>query len=150
MSQGFYENLKVGQHVVFHDERQCEIAGTVREHEDLGDYIRCVLDLDDGGTYVATINTMRRGPTEISRLTKAIVAQKDGLMKDAISHKLGRSDWRIAELTGRCEMRILPDKSEIFSLDGCDLIQFYPPKTKIDNNGLGMSIKSAQEYRLLD
>lgn len=51
----YYENLEVGQHVVFHDERQQEVAGTVREREDCGDHIRYVLDLDDGGTYVARL-----------------------------------------------------------------------------------------------
>ena len=51
----YYENLEVGQHVVFHDERQQEVTGTVRECEDCGDHIRYVIDLDDGGTYVARL-----------------------------------------------------------------------------------------------
>ncbi len=55
VNMSYYENLEVGQHVVFHDERQQEVPGTVRERDDCGNHIRYVLDLDGGGTYVARL-----------------------------------------------------------------------------------------------
>ena len=51
----YYEILIVGQHVVFHDEWQCEISGTVRKQEDLGDKICYLLELDSGGMYAAKL-----------------------------------------------------------------------------------------------
>lgn len=51
----YYENLEIGQHVVFHDERQQEVAGTVLERNDCGDHIRYLLELDGGGTYDAKL-----------------------------------------------------------------------------------------------
>ena len=50
-----YENLNIGQHVVFHDDRQHEIAGVVKEREDCGDHIRYLLELDRGGLYDAKL-----------------------------------------------------------------------------------------------
>jgi hypothetical protein len=55
MSDSYYENLKIGQHVIFHDDRQKEIAGTVKEREDQDGYIRYLLELDSGGLYVAKL-----------------------------------------------------------------------------------------------
>lgn len=54
----YYENLIVGQHVVLHDEWQCEISGTVRKREDLGDHICYLLELDSGGLYAAKLRKM--------------------------------------------------------------------------------------------
>lgn len=51
----YYENLNIGQHVVFHDDRQQEIAGVVKEREDCGDHIRYLLELDSGGLYDAKL-----------------------------------------------------------------------------------------------
>lgn len=50
-----YENLQIGQHVVFHDEQQHEIAGTVKARKDDGVYIHYLLELDNGGHYEAKL-----------------------------------------------------------------------------------------------
>jgi len=55
MTGSYCENLKIGQHVIFHDDRQQEISGTVKEREDCGDYIRYLVDLDGGGFYDAKL-----------------------------------------------------------------------------------------------
>jgi len=84
-----------------------------------------------------------------NKLSKELAVQKEKLIKDAINYKIGNSEWCIADLTGRGEMKILPDKTEIFAFDGQELIHFGNFRTEIDNKAMGWSIKAVQEYRLL-
>lgn len=63
----FYENLEIGQHVVFHDDRQQEISGTVKEREDYGDHIRYLLELDSGGLYHARLPKQSQPNASLSR-----------------------------------------------------------------------------------
>lgn len=50
-----YENLYVGQQVIFHDDRQQEISGIVKERKDTGENIIYLLELDNGGLYKAKL-----------------------------------------------------------------------------------------------
>lgn len=50
-----YENLNVGQHVVFHDERQQEVSGTIKNKTDHEVYIEYLIKLDGGGYYNANL-----------------------------------------------------------------------------------------------
>jgi len=84
-----------------------------------------------------------------NKLATGLAAQKEKLIKDAITYKIGNDEWCIADLTGRGEMRILPDKTEIFAFDGQELIHFGNFRTEIDNKAMGCSMKAVQEYRLL-
>jgi len=51
----YYENLSIGQHVIFHDERQLEVAGTVKERQDCDGRICYLIEIDNGGFYNAKI-----------------------------------------------------------------------------------------------
>lgn len=55
MEQNQYEKLEIGQHVVFHDDRQQEISGTVIGKHDYPDYIQYLLELDGGVIYYAKL-----------------------------------------------------------------------------------------------
>ena len=58
-----YEHLQIGQHVIFHDDWQREISGTVETREDCGNHILYTLNLDEGGQYVARLPKSDAGGT---------------------------------------------------------------------------------------
>lgn len=57
--------------------------------------------------------------------------KKDDIIKDALNSYLGRTDWTIEELKGRCE-RLIPialpygKRTETFCIDGVKLVTFHP------------------------
>lgn len=84
-----------------------------------------------------------------NKLAIGLASKKESLIKDAITHQVGDDQWTIADITGRGEFKILPDKTEIFAFDGVDLIHFGYMRTKIDNGNIGIYMNATQEYRLL-
>ena len=74
-------------------------------------------------------------------------AQKESLIKAAIEHCIGK-DWTIADIIGRGEFIIQPDKTEIFSFDGRELIHFTT-RIEVDNSRNGVFVSAVTEYRLL-
>ncbi|WNO60431.1 hypothetical protein [Rheinheimera sp. MMS21-TC3] len=60
-----------------------------------------------------------------------IQKKKDDIIKDQLNCYLGRTDWTIEELKGRCECLIpiaLPygKRTETFVIDGVKLVTFHP------------------------
>lgn len=60
-----------------------------------------------------------------------IQKKKDDIIKDQLNSYLGRTDWTIEELKGRCECLIpvaLPysKRTETFVIDGVKLVTFHP------------------------
>lgn len=60
-----------------------------------------------------------------------IQKKKDDIVKDLLNRYLGRTDWTIEELKGRCECLIpiaLPygKRTETFVIDGVKLVTFHP------------------------
>ena len=86
---------------------------------------------------------------EAKMIVDSLSRNKERLIKNAIDHKMESKDWRIEDLTGRGEIKICPDKSEIFAFDGVDLIWFSAPKTEIDSSVKGIYLRTVQEYQLL-
>lgn len=86
-------------------------------------------------------------PSENARkqLAEGMLVEKERLIKAAISHKLGRSNWTLADVKGRGEFIITPDKIETFCFDGMELIDFYPAKFGVVEN----VISGKQNYLLL-
>ena len=84
-----------------------------------------------------------------TKLAGQVVKEKDKLIKDAISHKIGSENWSITDIANRGEMSILPDKTEVFSFDGQELIRFWPATTKTVCSGTGFSGTAEQKYQLL-
>ena len=83
-----------------------------------------------------------------SRICKSIVDSKDDLIKAEITKFIG-SDWSVEELKGRAELLFMPDCSEIFKLDGVELIQFMKAESSVNTDGVSYMAKAEQIYRLL-
>jgi hypothetical protein len=83
------------------------------------------------------------------KIATGLAAKKESEIKRAITHVIGNDEWTIADITGRGAIKILPDKTEIFSFDGVDLIHFGHMRTEIDNKNMGIHMTVVQEYRLL-
>lgn len=83
------------------------------------------------------------------KLTTRLATQKESEIKNAITHIIGNEQWTIADIAGRGEIKILPDKTEIFAFGGIDLIHFGCMRTEIYNDGIGIKMRAVQEFRLL-
>ena len=86
---------------------------------------------------------------KIEKLAIDLGSQKEREIKQAISHVIGNDEWTIREITGRAEMRMYPDNTEIFVFDGIELLAFYPVETSIDTSVIGVSLKATQKFRKL-
>lgn len=84
----------------------------------------------------------------VNRLCKGIVDSKDDLIKAEITKFIG-SDWSIEGIKGRAELLLMPDGSEIFKLDGVELIQFMKAESSVNTDGVSYMAKANQSYRLL-
>ena len=93
-------------------------------------------------------STLEKKLTE--QLATTLVEHRGRLIEDAITHMIG-DDWCITDITGRGAFITLPDKTEIFSFDGVNLIHFYHLYTKIDNSNdmIGLNMEATQDYKLL-
>ena len=80
-----------------------------------------------------------------SRLAESFTAQKEKVIKDALTYKTGISGWRVEDLENRGELKTAPDKTEVFSFDGEDLVFFGSLKTEINDGVLTIT----QDYKLL-
>lgn len=74
----------------------------------------------------------------INQITRDMAAQvqrkKDHILKQVISAHLGREDWKLDELKGRCECLVpgyLPydKRTETYCVDGIQLVTFHPQTT---------------------
>lgn len=85
---------------------------------------------------------------QAKQLAEGLTAQKERLIKDAISHLIG-DEWTVADVAGRGKFYLLPDKPEIFSFDGVDLIHFLHTRTEVDNSKLGIYMRAITDYKIL-
>lgn len=87
------------------------------------------------------------------QMAKDTQRKKDEVIRQVISAHLGRTNWELSELEGRCECKIAadthPDKrTETFSVDGVDLITFLPQKVTTVNNGCSINMHVECRYQL--
>lgn len=82
------------------------------------------------------------------QLAGEAVVSMENIIKEAISFKLG-DDWTIGEITNRCHMVTLPDKTQIFCFDDEQMIHFQVPRYEHDNSCIGYRIKFIQDYQIL-
>ena len=78
---------------------------------------------------------------------------KDAMLMQVISAHLGRSDWVLDELQGRCECKIrnaefLDAKTETYCVDGVDLITFHQPQNHTSKDGLSWLVHTELKYML--
>ena len=67
-------------------------------------------------------------------LVSKLTTGKDNLIKEAISHSMGREDWSLDEVVNRGEFRSyqqIPDVEE-FCFDGVPLLEFHYPKFEME------------------
>ena len=66
---------------------------------------------------------------ELDATVKQLIDQEDELIKEAISHVLGTTDWDIPEIKDRCMMEHIPYDGEksgrYFVMDGVQLLYFH-------------------------
>jgi len=70
---------------------------------------------------------------QYSQMARRSTAQKEALIRDAITSRLG-DEWTIADITDRGEFTVTLDGTEIFTFDGVDLIHFSPTRAEVDES----------------
>jgi len=70
------------------------------------------------------------------RLGEGILAKKEDLLRQAITHQFGHDKWTVDEIKGRCCFVIDQRKKETFCVDDIPMIEFYPVTTCFNDNTL--------------
>lgn len=81
------------------------------------------------------------------QISDGIEQKKDEIIKMAINHYLAKHDWWITDIIGRCNMNIFPDKTEVFQMDGINLVEIYPVMFKTEEQDGITVLTAVQEYR---
>jgi len=71
------------------------------------------------------------------RAHETIQQAKDGIIREAINHVLGTDKWELDEVKGRCQM-VSIERLEKFTMDGKELIIFYPPTQELPSELYGV------------
>ena len=82
-----------------------------------------------------------------SRISGNMIAQKDAIIMDLITAKLGYDGFEVTDLVGRGEFFIDSNGYETFVFDGQELVQFHPVLFWNDKNTTTMH--TSQSYKLL-
>ena len=80
---------------------------------------------------------------KLADLIESTTISKDEVLKEVFK------DFTLKEVKEKGDCRALQDGSEIFSLDGVDLVQFWPPNIVMDTAESHTIIRIDQEYRRL-
>lgn len=78
-------------------------------------------------------------------LAEALARKTDALIREAATRFLGRDDWLLDDLMGRAVMTILPNRNEVFSIDGVPILEVQP----VDLNLNSTTIAANRKYRFL-
>lgn len=78
----------------------------------------------------------------------SLAAAADGVLMKAISARLGRDDWQVAEMKGRLEVHYPQNKPgiDVYHLDGRLLVEFHPVKSEHS----GTRIRMHRQYKIYD
>lgn len=78
----------------------------------------------------------------------SLAAQTEGVLRSAISKRLGRSNWLLNEIAGRLEVHYPQNKPgvDVYHLDGRLLVEFHPVKSE----GSGSHIRMYRQYKIHD
>lgn len=85
-----------------------------------------------------------------NKLSAKVVSEMETLIRDAISTKIGSSDWCITDMAGRIAMSTFPDKTEVILFDGQELIRFFPVETSVESSGTGFRMVASRKYQIMD
>jgi len=82
----------------------------------------------------------------VHNLSSNLAQETDAIMRACLSSYLGRTDWTVDELRGRCFCVIPADKSsETCYIDNTALVIFYPTSFVIENN----TARLTRQYKVL-
>tara|TARA_R100000951_G_C2586526_1_gene163625 strand:+ start:351 stop:620 length:270 start_codon:yes stop_codon:yes gene_type:complete len=81
-------------------------------------------------------------------LCKQVIDSKDNLIKIEVTRFLG-SEWKVEDLKGMAGLLVMPDGSEIFTVDGVELIQFFKIESQVNANGISYTANVKQKYKIL-
>lgn len=88
----------------------------------------------------------------IVKLSDQLMAMKEELIKEAITHGMGTDEWSFSDLDpGRAELNINPAGVETFTFDGKEMFILKPPQVDIERNEQLSSFAMAgfQEIQIL-
>jgi hypothetical protein len=85
------------------------------------------------------------------QLARHLVGQRDALIVKAINFALKRDDWTHEEIkaSGICEYHKYSNGNEVFSINGVDMIEFYPAQVTQQGVGLSSKLVATRNYRWL-
>ena len=89
----------------------------------------------------ASVNIIEELQNELSR--KAM-KEKDDLLR-YVFDRFFKDGWCLNDIKERGECAILPDKTEVYSIDKKPLIEFYPYRVEFSSNNCSIS----QKYKIL-
>lgn len=88
----------------------------------------------------------------VRQMTAAFQEKKDKIISQCITAKLGRDDWTLQELVGRCETIIYgagTEKArEVFFLDKQPLVTFLSIESKMQRTGVSSNLYQECRYQL--
>lgn len=77
------------------------------------------------------------------------ISKKDKVIFGAICHVMG-DDWCAESIKDRCKILFYKsNNTEVFSVDGIELIEFHPPQFSSTQGDLSVTITASQPCRLL-
>jgi hypothetical protein len=83
-------------------------------------------------------------------IAKSLVAKKEELIKNAITHMIGHDRWTIDEIKDRGQFVIIQNKTETFTFDGVELLQFsIGPDFNYTVSKDGLTYKASMQYKKL-
>lgn len=79
--------------------------------------------------------------------------KKDCVIKQVISAHLGRNNWVLEELKGRCVLKVpaavpFDKRTETFCVDDVELVTFYPERFSTSKESLSTYMHAAFKYQL--
>jgi len=92
---------------------------------------RAIVGVEDS-PQVMSINVLR---ARSKSLAQSLAAQKESIIRNAITYALKRDDWSIADVGGRGQFEIHLGGSSVFSFDGEDLVWFGPIMPSLSTDG---------------
>ncbi len=83
-----------------------------------------------------------------AELARGMVKQVDDKIFQAITGQIG-PDWSLGIIETRVVRKIMPDKTEIISLDGVDLLRIFPLELSSERTEIGMTMRATQNIQRL-
>lgn len=85
----------------------------------------------------------------VSRLSMAMAAKTDDVLREAVTRFLGHDKWVPEELKGRGVMQHLPSGVEVFCLDGVALVELYPLTVEHESKRGSVVMNATRRHRFL-